>query len=173
VRNCTFRIINDFNQTRDIIIDFVNPFVSRNRHLFSQWHYLFEVDQCREKQIEIRLRFKSSTTNLREIKHNLINELDSYVNLGNLLMKDSEPLGSHEGCHGTRGGTFQGEASDNFGGDWSTIVEILQIGSESAMQILELGRSLSTPRSLEWGGRSNVVHPYYLHLPANQLFIEP
>ena len=88
-------------------------------------------------------------------------------------MNDSETLGSHEGCHGIRGNEFLGAASDNFGADWPTIVEIVQIGSESAIKILELGRSLSAPKSLEWGGRSGTYHPFYLHLSANQLYIEP
>ena len=173
IRNSYFNVQKDYPQVVDALLDFVNPFITRNSHLYENWHYLFEVDQCREKQIEIRLRFESMSTNINILKGNLVDDLVSYVNRTNILMKDSETLGSHEGCHGDRGDEFLGATSDKFGADWPTIVEILQIGSESAIKILELGRSLSALKSLEWGARNGTYHPFYLHLSANQLYIEP
>ena len=88
------------------------------------------------------------------------------------MESNGEPTGSHEGCHGDRSGSYEGAASESFGRDWQPIVNILQIGSESAIKILELGRTLVENRSLQACQRL-VIHPYYLHLPANQLFVEP
>jgi len=172
LRHSAFNVKQDYIPIRDGVLDFVKPFITEYRCLFSHWHYLFEVDQCREKQIEIRLRFESSADNILELKENLINELDSFVNDSNILMKESEVLGSHEGAHGNRGGTYLGAESEGFGADWPKIKEIFQIGSENALKILTLGRELVTPVSLNWGGRQT-YRPYYLHLPANQLFVEP
>lgn len=173
LRNSSMNVQLDYDQILNALLDFVSPFILRNSHLYENWHYLFELDQCRKNQIETRLRFESTSINISILKENLIEDLDSYVNSSNILMKDSETSGSHEGCHGVRGKKFLGTDSENFEADWSAIVEILQIGSESAIKILKLGRSLTTPKSLTWGGRPGTYHPYYLHLSANQLLIEP
>ena len=66
-----------------------------------------------------------------------------------------------------------GAASEEFGEDWSTIVELLQKGSEYALEILELGRKMKDNKALQICYREQVTHLYYLHLPANQLIVEP
>lgn len=88
-------------------------------------------------------------------------------------MVEDGSSGSHEGCHGARNKKFLGAASEEFGEDWSTIVELLQKGSEYALEILELGRKLKENKALQTYYRERVIHPYYLHLPANQLIVEP
>ena len=87
-------------------------------------------------------------------------------------MEDKGSSGSHEGCHGKRNNKYKGAKSETFRNDWPIIVEIMQMGSESAIKILELGVRLKEERSLQWEQRK-VIHPYYLHLPANQLIVEP
>ena len=167
----SFNIIKDFDIVRDVIVDFIGPFISNKSHLYEHWNYLIEPDKCREKELEIRLRFESSESNLECVRQLLINELETYANRTNILMKENEDNGSHEGCHGIRNQTFQGASSETFEEDWPNIVEIMQVGSESAIKILELGRSLKTHKSLQLYIRK-IVHSYYLHLPANQLIVE-
>ena len=118
------------------------------------------------------MRFEGTPENLRQIRQDLITEIGEFNQRTHLVMRDDEPLGSHEGCHGNRNSSYQGAASETFGRDWQSIVDILQIGSGSAIQILRLGRGLVEKRSLQMGQRQ-VRHPYYLHLPANQLIVEP
>jgi len=161
-----------FENARDSIIDFVGPFISRNRDLFQHWHYLIERDQCREKEGETRIRFESSSSDLIEIRWRLVKELKGYANRLGILMTEDESLGSHEGCHGNRNSTYQGPDSESFGSDWSAIVNIMQSGSEFAINILKSGKSLKKPRSVQYYTRT-VRHQYYLHLPANQLLVEP
>jgi len=157
-----------------ILLDFVEPFVNRQRGKFSRWHYLLEPDNCRDQTYcEIRLRFEGERANLEGIKSQLVTEFNHYANQTSTIMRNDELLGSHEGCHGDRSQTYAGSRSERFGGDWDKIVEIMQIGSESALKILRLGRKLAEKESLKWVGREQTYHPYYLHLPANQLFIEP
>jgi hypothetical protein len=155
-----------------VLVDFLQPFVESHRGFFNHWHYLLEPDTCRASSGEIRLRFEGSQQNLGKIMQDLITEIGNYSDRTDLVMHDDEPLGSHEGCHGNRNSSYQGAASEGFGRDWQSIVDILQIGSESAIQILRLGRGLVENRSLQIGQRQ-VRHPYYLHLPANQLIVEP
>jgi hypothetical protein len=146
--------------------------VDSHRGFFNHWHYLLEPDVCRPHSCEIRLRFEGTPENLRHIKHDLITEIRNYSRRTHLVMCDDEPLGSHEGCHGNRNDSYQGAASEGFGRDWQSIVDILQTGSDSAIQILRLGRDLVENRSLQIYQRQ-VNHPYFLHLPTNQLVVEP
>jgi len=162
----------NFNDIIAVLVDLLQPFVESRRDSFVHWHYLLEPDRCRASSCEIRLRFEGSQENLKEIKQDLITEIRNYSGRTNLVASDGEPLGSHEGCHGGRDGSYQGSASENFGRDWQSVVNILQIGSESAIQILGLGRGLVENRSLQVYQRQ-VNHPYFLHLPANQLIVEP
>lgn len=157
-----------------IILDFVEPFINSQRDRFSHWHYLFEPDVCRGQPYgEIRLRIESDSATLERIKSELITMLDEYSVKTGIVMRESQHLGSHDGCHGRRGECYLGQQSENFGRDWDTIIEIMQRGSENAIEILRLGRNLVEERSLEWGGRERTYHPYYLHLSANQLLVEP
>jgi hypothetical protein len=154
------------------LADLLQPFVDAHRSSFSHWHYLLEPDKCRANSTEIRLRFEGEKENLAQIRQDLLNEIRYYGAKTHLVMRDDVQLGSHEGCHGNRVACYQGAASEGFGRDWQSIVEILQIGSESAIQILKLGRGLVAIRSLQLYQRQ-VQHPYFLHLPANQLIVEP
>ncbi len=154
-----------------VLVDLLQPFADSHRGSFSHWHYLLEPDVCRTQSCEIRLRFEGSEENLRRMRQDLITEIGNYSDRTHLVMRNDEQLGSHEGCHGNRNSSYQGAASESFGRDWQSIVGILQIGSESAIQILQLGRGLVENRSLEMGQRQ-ARHPYFLHLPANQLIVE-
>lgn len=140
--------------------------------MFNSWHYLIEPDRCRSSFVEIRLRFEGEEKDLNQMRSELVSELNNYSDRTHLSMRDDEKSGSHEGCHGNRNNTYLGAQSENFGRDWQSITEILQIGSESALRILRLGNGLVESRSLNVYQRQ-VSHPYYLHLSANQLFVEP
>lgn len=155
-----------------VLADLVQPFVDSHRNSFSHWHYLLEPDVCRPSSCEVRLRFEGTSESLRQIRRDLITEIGNSRQRTHLIMRDDEPLGSHEGCHGNRNSSYQGATSEGFGRDWQSIADILQIGSESAIQILRLGRGLVENRSLQTYQRQ-VNHPYFLHLPANQLIVEP
>jgi hypothetical protein len=161
-----------YEDTIAVLVDLLQPFVDSHRNSFSHWHYLLEPDVCRPSSCEVRLRFEGTPEALKQIKHDLITEIGNYSNSTRLVMRDYETLGSHEGCHGNRNSPYQGAASEKFGRDWQSIVDILQIGSEAAIQILRLGRGLVENQSLQMGQRQ-VRHPYYLHLSANQLIVEP
>lgn len=117
------------------------------------------------------MRFEGTPENLRQIRQALKTEIGEFNQRTHLIMHEDEPLGSHEGCHGNRNSSYQGAASEDFGRDWQSMVDILQIGSESAIQILRLGKGLVENRSLQVYQRQ-VKHPYFLHLPANQLIVE-
>lgn len=175
IRNAATRQNNWlFDDVVSILLDLVEPFVNNQRNIFTHWHYLFEPDVCRgQPYCEIRLRIESDATNLNEIRSELITRLNTYAEQTGIVMRENENLGSHEGSHGSRGRTYEGARSENFGRDWDTIVEILQEGSKAALKIFRLGRSLVEVQSIEWGGRPNTYHPKYLHYPANQLFVEP
>lgn len=159
------------NNILSILFDLIEPFVNSHRASFEHWHYLFEPDVSIPTVAEVRLRFEGTANNLATIKTDLVREVDRFRLLTNLVIADGDRIGSHEGSHGTRNQQYQGEAGA-FGNDWNAIIEILQIGSESALQILRIGRGLTTNHSLSFGQRI-VNHPYYLHLPANQLLVEP
>ncbi len=159
------------NTILSILFGLIEPFVNSHRAIFEHWHYLFEPDVDHPTAAEVRLRFEGTANNLAVIKTDLVAEIDRFKTLTNLVMADADRLGSHEGSHGTRNQQYLGEAGA-FENDWNAIIEILQIGSESALQILRLGRGLTTNHSLNFGQRI-VNHPYYLHLPANQLLVEP
>lgn len=159
-----------------LLLDFVEPLVDSQKGRFNHWHYLIEPDKCRKMgkdyiYYEIRLRFEAEGVNLDMIKHDLLDSLREYADTKRIAMREDEDLGSHEGCHGERGKNYYGSEDERFGGDWDTIVEIMQTGSESALKILRLGRGLKEESSLQLEPRYT-VHPYYLHLPANQLFVE-
>jgi hypothetical protein len=162
----------NYNDTIEVLTDLLRPFVESHRDSFRHWHFLLEVDSCRPSSCEVRLRFEGNPEELAEIKHDLITAVGDFSHRTGLVMCDDEALGSHEGCHGNRSASYQGAASEGFGRDWQSIVKILQIGSESAIHILSLGRGLVESRSLQTYQRQ-VQHPYFLHLPANQLIIEP
>jgi hypothetical protein len=168
-------VINDLlDNAIPILLDFVEPFVNSQGDRFIHWHYLIEPDICRgQNYCEIRLRFEGERTNLNTIRHELTDGLRDYSDETNIAMREEENLGSHEGCHGRRDELYLGPGVESFGRDWDTIIEIMQVGSESALKILRLGRKLEEERSLRLGGRERTIHPYYLHLPANQLFVEP
>jgi len=101
-------------------------------------------------------------------------ELGNFSLRTSLVMSAEDALGSHEGRHGNRNEHYDGADSENWtlGIDWGKIVEILQIGSDSALQILELGRTLVENKSLQRYQRT-VNHLYFIHLAANQLIFEP
>lgn len=162
----------NYNNTPAVLVDLLQPFVGSHSNSFSHWHYLLEPNVCRSSPYEVRLRFEGTPENLRQIRQDLITEIGNFSQRTHLVMRDDEPLGSHEGCHGNRNSSYQGADSEGFGRDWQSIVSILQIGSESAIQILQLGRGLVEYESLRMGQRQ-VNHPRYLHLPANQLIVEP
>lgn len=155
-----------------VLIDLIEPFVRTHKKLFTHWHYLIEPDPCRPSFVEIRVRFEGSVRNLSRVRLELVSELRNYSDRTHLTMRDDETLGSHEGCHGNRNLSYQGAASEGFGRDWQSIIDILQIGSDSAIRILRVGRGLAENRSLQIYQRQ-VNHPYFLHLPANQLLVEP
>ena len=174
VRHAYARMSDLFDDYVQILLDFVEPFVNSQRSRFDHWHYLGEPDSCRDRPYyEIRLRFEGEEINLMQIKRDLVTRLREYTDETDIAMSEDEPLGSHEGCHGRRGERFLGLRSSRFDRDWDIIVEIMQVGSEAALKILRLGRNLVEEQSLKWGGRKHTFHPYYLHLPANQLFVEP
>ena len=154
-----------------VLFDLIEPFVNSHKAMFDHWHYLFEQNSCGSTLGEVRLRFEGTTTNLATIKTDLIAGISAFQTRTNLVMADTDTLGSHEGSHGARNQQYQGEAGA-FGNDWNAIIEILQVGSESALMILHLGRGLTSNHSLTFSQRM-VNHPYYLHLPANQLLVEP
>ena len=158
------RIIDFRECTQNAIIHFIGPFIKKYKQLFQNWHYLIEPDDCGEAEGELRLRFKGSNTNLDLLRKKLVAELKEYVDKSGILMEDKGSSGSHEGCHGKRNNNYKGAKSETFGNDWPIIVGIMQMGSESAIKILELGVRLKEERSLQWGQRK-VIHPYYLHLP--------
>ena len=161
-----------FENVRDAILDFIGSFINKNRELCQNWNYLIEPDGCKLAEGELRFRFKGINSNLEKIRQNLIADLKEYSQRTRILIEDG-PSGSHEGCHGVRNKKFLGAASEEFGEDWSTIVELLQKGSEYALEILELGRKLNETKALQTYYRERVIHPYYLHLPVNQLIVEP
>ena len=169
--NLHIRIYN-FENVRDAILDFICPFINTNRDFFQSWNFLIEPDVCELAQGELRLRFKGTHSNLETIQNKLIIDLQEYARRTAILIEDG-PSGSHEGCHGVRHEKFLGASSEDFGEDWPTIVELLQSGSEHSLEILELGRNLKERKALQKYYRQRVVHPYYLHLPANQLIVEP
>ncbi len=162
----------DYANIITVLADLLQPFVDSHRTFFSHWHYLLEPNVCGSSPSEVRLRFEGTPQNLGQIRQDLITETEHFSQRTQLVMRDDGQLGSHEGCHGNRNSSYQGAASENFGRDWQSIVNILQIGSESAIQILRVGRGLVENRSLQLGQRQ-VRHPYFLHLPANQLIVEP
>jgi len=172
IRNRVLRPFDLFNDSLAILLNLVKPFVDSHRTLFVRWHYLLEPDTCRgEGCYEIRLRFEGSETNIIQVKDALVVELNNFVNLRHIAMRENEPLGSHEGSHGRRGMMYLGAQSENFGRDWNTIVEIMEKGSEDALAIFNLGRTLVEDRSIGLG-TWRTTHPYYTHLPANQLLVE-
>jgi len=172
IRNRVIQPFDLFNDSVRILLELVQPFISNQRERFSHWHYLLEPDMCRgEGCYEIRLRFEGSEANIGQVSPALITDLNNYANLTHGAMSESEPLGSHEGCHGCRGDRYLGPRSENFGRDWNAIVDLLQLGSENALQVFGLGRTLVEDKSLRLGSW-RTVHPYYIHLPANQLLVE-
>ena len=162
----------DYGNIIDVLSDLVHPFVNSHRGSFNHWHYLLEGNVSGSTSSETRLRFEGTSRNLSQIRHDLINEINRFSRNTPTIMRHNKGTGSHRGCHGHRNRTYRGAASENFGRDWQSIADILQIGSESAIEILRLGRGLVENRSLQMGLRV-VMHPYYLHLPANQLIVEP
>lgn len=172
IRNRVISPIDLFNSCFAILLDPVKPFIDNpsNRARFDHWHYLIEPDVCRGQGcFEIRLRFEGTQTNIVQIRNDFAADLDNFVNRNPIAMRISEPLGSHEGCHGLRGGTYLGAQSENFGRDWNTIVEILEKGSENALNIFSLGTKLVEQNSLVVGEYGTAIHPRYIHLTANQL----
>lgn len=161
-----------FQNVRDAILDFIGPFIDKNGELIQNWNFLIEPDKCGLAEGELRFRFKGTQLNLEQIRKKLIADLNDYSRQTGILVEDGTS-GSHEGCHGKRDNKFMGAASEEFDEDWSTIVELLQKGSEHALEILELGRLLKGQKALQNYFRERVIHPYYLHLIANQLIIEP
>jgi hypothetical protein len=124
-----------------------------------------------DPSVEIRLRFEGEESDLNEIKRDLVFSLDRFSKKENLSIADDRIHGSHEGCHGKREERYQGELR-KYQQDWPSLVDIMQLSSESALRILNMGRKLSNDESIR-RGRWFVLHPYYLHLPANQLLVEP
>ena len=172
IRNRVILPLNLFNDSVAILLDLVKSLVDSQRERFSHWHYLIEPDTCRGQGCyEIRLRFEGNEANISQIKSTLITNLNNYVNQNHRAMSENEPLGSHEGCHGCRGEKYLGAQSENFGRDWNTIVEILQNGSEYALNVFSLGRTLVEGTSVQLG-QWHTIHPRYIHLPANQLLVE-
>jgi len=170
-------VLGDNVFVRRILLELIEPFVNTHRQKFSHWHYLIESDPCRGDgyYYEIRIRFEGDNANLSLVKNALINDLANYSNRTNITMREDEILGSHEGHHGRRIGggigPYRGAQSEGFAADWSIIVEILEKGSEFALQILSLGDNLIESRSMQVS-KWHLFHPYYLHLPANQLLLE-
>jgi hypothetical protein len=152
-----------------VLRNMLGPFVKAHTGRFAHWHYLIEPDKCRQGYCEIRVRFEAEKSKLEEIRKELMQELRSF---SVVVMQHDELLGSHEGCHGERGRIYQGAASERFGRDWPIIVRIMEVGSEAAIEILQLAEGLTEKPSLEPCSRT-VQHPYFLHLPANQLMVEP
>jgi len=175
VTNVLVSMQNLYDDVTTILLDLVKPFIDEQRSRFAHWHYLHEPDVCRGRGFcELRLRFEGESANLEEIKNTLIRNLKEFSDKTSLAMSDDEPLGSHEGCHGSRNATYMGAQSEKFGGDWPTIVEIMQKGSEFALEFFRLGRNLVENRSLQYGRRDRPSeHPYYVHLPANEILVEP
>lgn len=159
------------NNVFSVLFNLIEPFVNSHRTMFQHWHYLFEPNVCGSTIGEVRLRFEGTTNNIATIRTDLIAQVANFKRQTNLIMDNTDVNGSHEGAHGDRALQYQGEAGP-FGNDWNSIVEILQIGSESALKILRIGQGLTSNRSLEVYERT-VRHNYYLHLPANQLLVEP
>lgn len=175
IRNRVIGQLDLFNDVFPVLLFFIRPFVNNHRTQFNHWHYLVEPDTCRGRDcFEIRLRFEGGEEDMNEIDNDLSYELEAYVNqanpIGRRIMSMIEPSGSHEGSHGCRGETYPGEAQ-RFGGDWNNIVRILEIGSENALNIFALGAALRGDAALQ-PGTWRTTHPYYTHLPANQLLIE-
>lgn len=156
------------------LTDFVAPFIreQKDEGRFTRWHYLIEPDKCRNGFREIRIRFQGEQENLNAIERELIGQLRDFTETRNLTVRNDHQNGSHVGCHGRRGERYAGE-SETYGEDWPHIVDIMHEGSNSALRILCIGKKLRTDRSLRCEQRSPLPHQYYLHLPANQLLIEP
>jgi hypothetical protein len=159
-----------------ILTDFVEPFVIEHAGKFAHWHYLIEPAICTGSPseysfVEIRVRFEGEEAGLNEIRHDLVSFLGEFSKKTNLTVPDDKIRGSHEGCHGERGKRYEGELR-KYQQDWSSLVEIMQIGAESALRILRIGRKLGNNESIK-RGRWFSLHPCYLHLPANQLLVEP
>jgi len=174
---------NWYDDVSAILLDFVDPFIKEQRNKFVHWHYFSEPDDCRGRGLfkEIRLRFEGDDENLNKIKSDLIRELEEFSEKTHLTMKENEPLGSHEGCHGKPNNRYLGAESEKFGRDFPVMVEIWQKGSEFAIELFRQGRTLVEKCSLQYGYRPNPIkpneypttHPCYLHYPANQLLLEP
>lgn len=158
------------NDAISVLVDFVYPFM-RNHGEYVNWHYLVEQNGCRSTQLEIRLRVEGAQEYIDAFRQDITTEIRNYSQRTNLVMSENDALGSHEGLHGNRTGHYQGAASENFGRDWNSIVRIMQIGSENAIEIFRLARGLVERRSFDDGPRQ-VNHPYYLHLTFNQLLAE-
>jgi len=172
IRNRVLVPLDLFKDGTAILRDLVKPFVDGHRTLFVHWHYLLEPDICRgEGCYEVRLRFECSQKSVTTLRDELVAELGDFVTKSHLAMRENEPLGSHEGEHGRRGMTYLGAQSEEFGRDWNTIVDIMEKGSENALAILDLGRTLVEAKSIQ-PGIWRTTHPYYTHLPANQLLVE-
>jgi hypothetical protein len=133
-----------------------------------------EPDICRgSNYYEIRLRFECDEIDLKYVKDTFVSNLLEFTERTHITMREDEPLGSHEGEHGHRHKKYRGIESENFGEDWPTMVEIMQRGAESALEILHLGTQLKGSKALGWDRRpSPPEHPYFLHLSANQLLVE-
>ena len=177
-----FCVPNLYDDVSSVLLDFVSPFVERQRERFTHWHYLLEPEKCRGQfgeptQVsfyEIRLRFEGDGENLTQIKNDLTQDLEVFSERTHLTMKVSEPLGSHEGCHGRRNTPYKGAESErDFGRDFPVMVEIWQKGSEFVIELFRQGRKLVEKYSLQYGSRGSTEHPRYLHYPANQLLLEP
>lgn len=158
------------NDLISVLVDFIDPFM-RNHGGYVNWHYLLEQNVCRSTRLEIRLRVEGTPEYIARFRQDMTNEIQNYRQRTNLVMSENDTLGSHEGLHGNRTGHYQGAASENFGRDWNSIVRIMQIGSENAIEIFRLAQDLVERRSFDDGPR-NVNHPYYLHLTFNQLLTE-
>jgi len=158
------------NDAISVLVDFVHPFM-RNHGEYVNWHYLVEQNSCGSTQLEIRLRVEGAKEYIDTFRRDMTVEIQNYSQRTNLVMSENDALGSHEGLHGSRTGHYQGAASENFGRDWNSIVRIMQIGSENAIEIFRLAQGLVERRSFDDGPRQ-VNHPYYLHLTFNQLLTE-
>lgn len=162
---------NGVLRVAEILTDLLEPFVREYGNRLTHWHYLIEPAVCRgpitiQSPVEIRIRFEGERPNLDEIRRDLVSDLAGYCDRTHPTMREDELLGSHERRHGQRGQTYRGaEPEEDLKEDWPSVVEILQIGSESALKILRIGKKLESAKALAWEPRL-VEHWYYLHLPA-------
>ncbi len=171
IRNQALSWPDFFGKGSEVLLGLVRPFVDARRTQLTHWHYLVEPDNCRGAGFfEIRLRFEGAEENINSAREALVAQLNAGT-MSQLVMRENEPLGSHEGEHGQRGARYAGPRSEDFGRDWDTIVGILEKGSESALAILDLGRGLVGPKSVQFGAW-RTSHPYFTHLAANQLLLE-